>query len=167
MQNYEGKTSKIMELLHRDCRVSLEQMATMVELPTEDVAKIVDDLEKEGIVLGYGARINWDKANKDNRVTAYIELKVTPQRDRGFERVAERIYQYPEVTAVNLMSGGYDFGITVEGESIQEVARFVSQHLATMESVVSTATHFVLKRYKYDGMVCAAPQKDEREIMSL
>lgn len=167
MQNYEEKTSKIMELLHRDCRVSLEQMATMVELSTEDVAKIVDNLEKEGIVLGYGARINWDKANRDNRVTAYIELKVTPQRDRGFERVAERIYQYPEVTAVNLMSGGYDFGITVEGESIQEVARFVSQHLATMESVVSTATHFVLKRYKYDGMVCAAPRKDEREIMSL
>ncbi len=167
MKKYEEKISRILELLHRDCRVSLEQMATMVEMPTEDVAKVIEQLEKEGIVLGYGARINWDKANKDNRVTAYIELKVTPQRDRGFERVAERIYQYPEVTAVNLMSGGYDFGITVEGESIQEVARFVSQHLATMESVVSTATHFVLKRYKYDSVVCAAPQKDEREIMSL
>ncbi len=167
MQNYEEKVSGILELLHRDCRISLEQMATMMEMSVEDVAKVIDQLEKERVVLGYGARINWDKANKDNVVTAYIELKVTPQRNRGFERVAERIYQYPEVTAVNLMSGGYDFGITVEGENIQEVARFVSQHLATMESVVSTATHFVLKRYKYDGVICSAPSKDEREIMSL
>ena len=167
MRNYEEKVSGILELLHRDCRIPLEQIATMMEMSVEDVGKVIDQLEKERIVLGYGARINWDKANKDNVVTAYIELKVTPQRDRGFERVAERIYQYPEVIAVNLMSGGYDFGITVEGENIQEVARFVSQHLATMESVVSTATHFVLKRYKYDGVVCSAPPKDEREIMSL
>ncbi len=167
MQNYEEKVSGILELLHRDCRISLEQMATMVEMPMEDVAKVIEQLEKEKIVLGYGARINWDKANKDNVVTAYIELKVTPQRDSGFERFAERIYQYPEVTAVNLMSGGYDFGITVEGKNIQEVARFVSKHLATMESVVSTATHFVLKRYKYDAVICTASARDEREIMSL
>lgn len=167
MQNYEEKVSAIMELLHRDCRISLEQMATMLEMPQEDVAKIIDQLEKEKIVLGYGARINWDKANGDDVVTAYIELRVTPQRDRGFDRIAERIYQYPEVKAVNLMSGSYDFGITVEGKNIQEVSRFVSEHLAPMESVVGTATHFVLKRYKYDGVVCARPAKDEREIMSL
>lgn len=167
MQNYEEKVSAIMELLHRDCRTSLEQMSTMLEMPVEDVAKIIDQLEKEKIVLGYGARINWDKANGDDVVTAYIELRVAPQRDRGFDRIAERIYQYPEVKAVNLMSGSYDFGITVEGKNIQEVSRFVSEHLAPMESVMGTATHFVLKRYKYDGVICARPQKDEREIMSL
>ncbi len=167
MQNYEEKVSAITELLHQDCRISLEQMATMLEMPAEDVAKIIDQLEQEKIVLGYGARINWDKANGNDVVTAYIELRVTPQRDRGFDRIAERIYQYPEVKAVSLMSGSYDFGITVEGKNIQEVARFVSEHLAAMESVVGTATHFVLKRYKYDGVICAHPIKDEREIMSL
>ncbi len=163
----EKKVAMILELLHRDCRTPLEQMATMLNLPMEEVAKIIDELEEKKVILGYGARINWDKANGSDVVTAYIELRVTPQRDLGFDRIAERIYQYPEVKAVNLMSGSYDFGITVEGKNIQEVARFVSQHLAAMESVVGTATHFVLKRYKYDGVVCAPPSKDEREFISL
>ena len=85
----------------------------------------------------------------------------------GYDRIAERIYQYPEVKAINLMSGSYDFGITVEGKNIREVSQFVSEHLATMESVIGTATHFVLKRYKYDGVICARPSKDEREVISL
>ena len=163
----EKKISMVLELLHRDCRTPLEQMATMLGLSVEEVGSIIDGLEEKKVILGYGARINWDAANGSDVVTAYIELRVTPQRDLGFDRIAERIYQYPEVKAVNLMSGSYDFGITVEGKNIQEVARFVSQHLAAMESVVGTATHFVLKRYKYDGVVCAPPAKDEREFMSL
>lgn len=167
MQNREDKAALILELLHRDCRVSLEQISTMVNLPMDEVAQIIDQLEKENVILGYGARVNWDEANGADVVTAYIELRVTPQRDLGYDRIAERIYQYPEVKAINLMSGSYDFGITVEGRNIREVSQFVSEHLAPMESVIGTATHFVLKRYKYDGVVCARPSKDVREVISL
>lgn len=165
--NYEIKAEKVLTLLHDDCRRSLEEMATMLSMPTTELAEIIDKLEKDGVVLGYGARINWDKAYASDRVTAYIELKVTPQRDRGFDRIAERIYQFDEVKAINLMSGSYDFGITVEGKNIKEISLFVSEHLAPMESVISTATHFVLKRYKYDGVICFKPSKDEREVISL
>ena len=92
----------------------------MLSLPAEEVAGIIDELEKKRVILGYGARINWDEANGTDIVTAYIELKVTPQRDLGYDRIAERIYQYPEVKAINLMSGSYDFGITVEGRNINK-----------------------------------------------
>ncbi len=167
MQSYQEKENRVLDLLHQDCRNSMEQMATMLDMTTQELAEIIDNLEKTNVILGYGARINWDKANGTDVVTAYIELRVTPQRDRGFDRIAERIYQYPEVKAINLMSGSYDFGITVEGRNIQEVSRFVSERLAPMESVVGTATHFVLKRYKYDGVICMPPSKDEREVISL
>ena len=165
--SYDKKIEKILDLLHNDCRKSLEEMATMLDISTTEVADIIDKLEKDGVILGYGARINWDKAYGQNAVTAYIELRVTPQRNKGFDRIAERIYQFPEVKAINLMSGSYDFGITVEGKNIKEVSLFVSEHLAPMESIVGTATHFVLKRYKYDGVICCKPRKDEREVISL
>ena len=167
MSNYDDKAAVILEMLHRDCRKSLEEMATMLDMQMDEIAGIIDRLEKDGVIIGYGARINWDKANGANVVTAYIEIKVTPQRDQGYDRIAERIYQYPEVKAVNLMSGAYDFGITVEGKNIRDVALFVSEHLAPMESIVGTATHFVLKRYKYDGVVCSKPEKDRREVISI
>ncbi|MBR5151974.1 MAG: Lrp/AsnC family transcriptional regulator [Clostridia bacterium] len=166
--NYnDEKAALVLELLHQDCRKSLEQIATMLNLSVNEVAEMIDDMEKRNVILGYGARINWDEANGADAVTAYIELRVTPQRDLGYDRIAERIYQYPEVKAISLMSGSYDFGITVEGKNIREVSQFVSEHLATMESVIGTATHFVLKRYKYDGVICASPSKDEREVISL
>ena len=161
------KIEKLVEVLHKNCKLSLEQVAAITEMTTAEVASAIDGLEKNGTILGYGAVINWEKLSARNKVTAYIELKVTPQRDLGYDRIAERIYQYPEVKAVNLMSGSYDFGITVEGRDIREVAQFVSQHLAAMESVISTATHFVLKRYKYDGIICSNPEKDEREVITL
>ena len=164
---YEKNAEKVLSMLHKDCRVSLEDMATMLNMSSVEVAEIIDELEKDGVILGYGARVNWDKAYGASAVAAYIELKVTPQRNCGFDRIAERIYQYPEVKAVNLMSGGYDFGITVEGKNIREISLFVSEHLAPMESVISTSTHFVLKRYKYDGVICCNPEKDEREVISL
>ena len=167
MDYRDDKAGMILELLHRDCKIALEQIATMLNMPVTEVAGIIDELEKKNVILGYGARVNWDEANGADAVTAYIELKVTPQRDLGYDRIAERIYQYPEVKAINLMSGSYDFGITVEGKNIREVAQFVSEHLAAMESVIGTATHFVLKRYKYDGVICARPGKDEREVISL
>lgn len=166
MSNYSIK-DKILGILHNDCRLALEQIATMVSSTPEAVAAIIDELEEDGTILGYGAKVNWDKASGPNSVTAYIELRVTPQRDQGFDRIAERIYQYPEVKSVNLMSGSYDFGITVEGANIREISLFISQHLATMESVVGTATHFVLKRYKFDGVICSNTEVDDREVISL
>ncbi len=161
------KIKQVIDLLHRDCRTSLEEMATMLAIPMTEVAEIIDKLEADGTILGYGARINWNNIYDDDVVAAYIELRVTPQRNSGFDRIAERIYQFPEVKSITLVSGSYDFGITVEGKNIKEVSLFVSEHLAPMESVVGTATHFVLKRYKQDGIIFHKPTKDEREVISL
>jgi len=166
MSNYSN-SDKVLDILHKNCKLSLEEIATMTGITAGEVAAIIDELEKDGTILGYGAKVNWDKASGPEAVTAYIELRVTPQRNQGFDRIAERIYQYPEVKAVNLMSGAYDFGITVEGANIKEISLFVSEHLAPMESVVGTATHFVLKRYKFDGVICAKPAPDDREVISL
>ena len=157
----------IINTLRANCKLSLEEIAAMHGVSVAAAAEIIDSLEKDGTILGYGAIINWDKVNSTNRVTAYIELKVTPQRNQGFDRIAERIYQYPEVTALNLMSGSYDFGVTVEGDNLKDISLFVSQHLATMDAVISTATHFVLKRYKNDGNILTAQKEDDREVMSL
>lgn len=157
----------IVNSLHKNCRLSLEELATMHGISVAAATEIIDNLEKDGTILGYGAIVNWDKINSSDRVTAYIELKITPQRNQGFDRIAERIYQYPEVTALNLMSGSYDFGVTVEGDSLKDISLFVSQHLAPMEAVISTATHFVLKRYKNDGNILTAPKDDDREVISL
>lgn len=159
--------SKILDILHKDCRISNEEIAKMIGSTTEEVAALIAELESEGVILGYGAKVNWDKAYGPDSVTAYIELRVTPMESLGFDRIAERIYQYPEVKSINLMSGSYDFGITIEGSNIREISSFISEHLATMNSVVGTATHFVLKRYKFDGVVCDLPENDDREVISL
>lgn len=158
---------KLVEILHKNCKLSLEQVAAMTDMKLEEAAEAIDLLEKNGTILGYGAIVNWDKVSERDTVTAYIELRVTPQRHNGFNRLAERIYQYPEVKSLNLMSGSYDFGVTVEGKSIKEISLFVSEHLAPMESVVGTATHFVLKRYKNDGVIFTQETKDEREVILL
>ncbi len=163
----QKKHEEIVKTLHENCKLSLEQLAAMYEMTADEVAEVIDNMEKNGTIMGYGAIVNWDKFNAPGRVTAYIELKVAPQRNRGFDRIAERIYQYPEVTSLSLMSGGYDFGVTVEGDNIKDISLFVSEHLAPMESVISTATHFVLKRYKDDGNIFAKPQDDDREVISL
>lgn len=157
----------IAKTLHRNCRLSLEEVASMHGISVASAAEIIDELEKNGTILGYGAVVNWDKLASDARVTAYIELKVTPQRNQGFDRIAERIYQYPEVKALNLMSGSYDFGVTVEGSSLKSISLFVSQHLAPMEAVISTATHFVLKCYKADGTILTTPPSDDRGVITL
>lgn len=157
---------EIVTSLHDNCKLSLEQLAAMYEISVAEAAEIIDNMERNGTIIGYGAIVNWDKVNQ-GRVTAYIELKVTPQRNQGFDRIAERIYQYPQVTSLNLMSGSYDFGVTVEGDNLKNISLFVSEHLAPMEAVVSTATHFVLKRYKADGNILTSPASDDREVISL
>ena len=161
------KMEKIVEVLHKNCKLSLEQVAAISGTSTEDVAAAIDALEKNGTILGYGAIINWNKLPSHDKVTAYIELKVTPQRNNGFNRIAQQIYQFPEVKSLNLMSGSYDFGVTVEGDSIKDIALFVSEHLSAMESVIGTATHFVLRRFKDDGIIFPLESEDDREVISL
>ena len=159
---------KLVEILHKNCKLSLEQVAAIAEMTTTEVAEAIDSLEKSGVIMGYGAVVNRDKLpSAKDKVTAYIELKVTPQRSNGFNRLAEQIYQYPEVKSMNLMSGSYDFGVTVEGDNIKDISLFVSEHLAPMECVLSTATHFVLKCYKEDGVIFTNEKEDDREVITL
>ncbi len=161
------KIEKIVELLHKNCKLSLEQVAAITEMTPTDAASAIDELEKNGTILGYGAVVNWEKLSARNKVTAYIELKVTPQRNNGFNRIAQQICQFDQVKSLNLMSGGYDFGVTVEGDNLRDISLFVSEHLAPMESVLSTATHFVLRCFKEDGVIFPAENEDDREVISL
>ncbi|MBR5613914.1 MAG: Lrp/AsnC family transcriptional regulator [Clostridia bacterium] len=159
---------KLVEILHKNCKLSLEQVAAIAEMSLEEAGAAIDALEKSGVIMGYGAVVNWDKLpSAKDKVTAYIELKVTPQRSNGFNRLAEQIYQYPEVKSMNLMSGSYDFGITVEGDNIKDISLFVSEHLAPMDCVLSTATHFVLKCFKEDGVIFTNTAEDDREVITL
>ncbi len=153
--------TEILKLLEADARLTPEQLAIMLNCNTDDVKKIIDEYEKNGTILGYNTVVDWEKTEKES-VTAMIEVKLTPQRDRGFDRVAEKIYNYPEVKSVYLMSGAYDLSVLIEGKTMKEVALFVSQKLATIEAVISTATHFVLHKYKDKGILYDTTEIDER-----
>ena len=152
---------KLLEILEEDGRLSPKQIAMMLSKEEGDIKKIIDEYEKSGVILGYKAIVDWDKTDREY-ATALIELKVTPQYNRGFDAIAERIYNYPEVQSVYLMSGSYDLSVMIEGKTMKEVASFVSQKLSTIDSVISTATHFVLHKYKDKGMVYDVPEIDER-----
>ncbi len=156
---------KILNMLEKNSRIDLKDMAVMLGVSEAEVANEMADMEKEHIICGYHTIINWDKTD-DEKVTALIEVKVTPQRGLGFDSIAERIYQYSEITSVYLMSGGFDFTVIIEGKSMKEVAQFVSNKLATLDSVLSTSTHFVLKKYKDYGKVIDVPVKDERMLVT-
>ena len=148
---------KILEMLYNNSRISHEDMAVMLGFSVEDVEAEITKMEKEGIICGYSTLVNWDKTECE-KVSAIIEVKVAPQRGLGFDKVAERIYRFDEVESVSLMSGGFDISVTIEGRSMKEVAIFVHEKLAPLESVLSTSTHFVLKKYKEHGV----PLIDER-----
>lgn len=156
---------KILNMLEKNGRIDLADMATMLGLPEADVANEIANMEKEHIICGYNTVINWDKTSEE-KVTALIEVKVTPQRGIGFDSIAERIYQYNEVTSVYLMSGGFDFTVIIEGKSMKSVAQFVAAKLSPLESVLSTSTHFVLKKYKDFGTVIEDEVKDERMLVT-
>ncbi len=159
----EKLDTKVLEMLENDARLIPEQIAVMLDKEKGDIKKLVEGYEKDGTIVGYKALIDWDKAGKET-ATAFIELKVTPQKDRGFEKVAERIYNYPEVQDMYLMSGSYDFLLLIEGKTMKEVALFVAEKLAPIDGVLSTTTHFVLRKYKDKGTVFGHRQeKDERE----
>ncbi|NLG88564.1 MAG: Lrp/AsnC family transcriptional regulator [Clostridiaceae bacterium] len=158
--------NELLEILAKNCRLTNSQIAVMLGVEEKEVAEMIKELEENNIILGYPALIDWEKTDNDT-VTAYIEVRVTPQRGRGFDKVAERIYQYPQVTHLSLMSGDYDLFVTVEGKSMKEVALFVAEKLAPIESVLSTSTHFVLKKYKEKGVIFEQKYKDNREAVVL
>lgn len=153
--------TEILKLLEKDARLTADQIAIMLGCEKSQVVEAIDELEKNGTILGYNTIIDWEKTEHES-VTAMIEVKLTPQRDRGFDRVAEKIYNYPEVKSVYLMSGAYDLSVLIEGKTMKEVALFVSQKLATIEAVISTATHFVLHKYKDKGVLYDSNEIDER-----
>ena len=146
--------------------VSRAKIAQMLGMGEKEVADKIEKMEKENVIVGYKTIVNWDKTDKDV-VVALIELRITPQRGEGFDKVAERIYKYPQVKSLYLMSGAYDLAVTIEGKSMKEVALFVAQKLAPMDSIISTATHFVLKKYKEEGIVFEDDEKDTRQVITL
>lgn len=155
---------EILNILQKNSRYTNEEIAIMVGKTEEEVEKIIREYEKEGVIAGYTALINWKDTERKN-VTALIEIKVAPQRGEGFDKVAERIYKFPEVSACYLMSGGFDITLIVEGKSMEEVAYFVSQKLSVQEYILSTNTHFILKRYKDNGKVFDKEVVDKREAI--
>ena len=153
----------ILEMLSKNCLYSTRDMAAMLEMTEEEIEEKIASYKEEGVLLGCHAIIDHDKI-EENHITAFIELKVNPQPDRGFDRIAENIYRYPEVMSLYLMSSsGYDLLVTVEGNTMKEIAYFVARKLAPIEGVVSTSTHFVLKKYKSRGIIHRSIPVDERE----
>ena len=152
---------KILKLLEDDATLTAKQLAVMLDKEVGDIKKTICEYEKNGVILGYKTIIDWDKTDKEY-VTALIEVKLTPQKDLGFDRVAEKIYGYPEVQSLYLMSGAYDLAVFIEGKTMKEVAYFVAQKLAPIDSVISTATHFVLRKYKDKGVIYGAIEEDLR-----
>ena len=155
---------EILEILNEDSRTTPSQMALMLGTGEEEIKKCIAELENEKIIVKYHATINWDKT-EDVNIQALIEVRVTPQRDRGFDEIARRIYRFEEVRSVYLMSGAYDLMVLVDGKSMRDVAYFVAERLSTIEGVLSTATHFVLKKYKDDG-VLLEDETDDRLVIT-
>ena len=153
--------NEILKALEENATLTTEQLSTMLGKEEGDIRDMIRQYEEDGVILGYRTVIDWDKTDREY-VTALIEVKITPQLDRGFDRIAEKIYNYPEVKSLYLMSGGYDLCVTIEGRTMKEVAYFVGRKLAPMEDVMSTATHFVLRKYKDKGVIYGAPEVDER-----
>ena len=151
---------RILQIIEKNCKVGIDEIAIRLGENEIDVANEIKAMEEEGVICGYHTLIDWEKTNIE-KVSALIEVTVTPQRGQGFDSIAERIYNYPEVNAVYLISGGYDLLVMLDGKSLKQVASFVSDKLSTLDSVLSTATHFVLKRYKDHGTIIE--QNDDRE----
>ena len=156
---------ELLTIIEKNSRIGLNELAVLLGHSEEDVLKELEALEKENIICGYHTLINWEKTSIE-KVTALIEVRVTPQRGQGFDSIAERIYNYPEVRAVYLISGGFDLLVILEEKSLREISNFVSDKLSTLDSVLSTATHFILKKYKDHGTVLSEQHKDERELFT-
>ena len=165
MDMHQEMRHEILRYLEKNSRVNLQELAVLLGVDETLVANEIADMEKEKIICGYHTLIDWDKTGEE-KVTALIEVRVTPQRSQGFDRIAERIYNYPEVFAVYLISGGYDLLVTLDGKSLKEVSRFVSEKLSPIDSVISTATYFILKKYKDHGTIMVPKKESERMLMT-
>ena len=157
---------QILKYIEKHSKVELKELAVLLGTDEVTVANEIAAMEKEKIICGYHTLIDWDKAGVE-LVTALIEVRVTPQRNQGFDRIAERIYNYPEVNAVYLISGGYDLLVTLEGKTLKEVSQFVSEKLSPIDAVISTATHFILKKYKDHGTILVKKSESERMPVTL
>ncbi len=158
--------SEILRILETDAKTTIKQIAAMTGVSTAEVTKLVKQAQKDRVILKYKAVVNWDKV-EDERVWALIDVKVTPQKDVGFDAIAERVYRFPQARSVYLASGEYDLAVLVVGKTEHEVADFVSQKLATIEGVQGTATHFILKRYKEDGEILEEVEEIKRQQVVL
>jgi DNA-binding Lrp family transcriptional regulator len=155
----------ILDLLKEDARHSAELLATMLGVDRAAIEKAIAELEADKVIVKYATVVNWGKVD-DDKVTALIEVQITPERGRGFDAIAERIYLYPEVKSVYLMSGAYDLLVEIEGTTLKEVASFVSSKLSSIDRVLSTKTHFILKKYKQDGVIFEDHEDDQRLLIS-
>ena len=156
---------KILTIIEKNSRIDMRELAVLLGTGEIEVLNAMQEMQEEGIICGYHTMIDWDKTDIE-KVTALIEVRVTPQRGKGFDDIAERIYKYPEVNSVYLISGGYDLLVTLEGKSLKEVSSFVSSKLSTLDTVISTATHFILKKYKDHGTIMTRKQEDQRELIT-
>ena len=151
---------KILKLIESNALLTTEELAVICDRTEEEIRETIANYEKNGTIVGYKALIDWDKTDREY-VSATIELKVSPQRDRGFDHIAEKICLYPEVQSVQLMSGSYDLQVLIEGKTLREVSNFVFNKLAPMDGVISTATHFVLRKYKDKGVIYISDEEDK------
>ena len=156
---------KILTFIEKNSRIDLAELAVILGVEEVDVANELEAMEQERIICGYPTLIDWDKAGIE-KVSALIEVRATPQREMGFDKVAERIARYPEVNAVYLISGGFDFLVSLEGKTLREVSQFVSEKLSTIDTVLSTKTNFILKKYKDHGTIINKTVQDEREVIT-
>lgn len=153
---------KLLSVIEKNSRIDIKELAVIMGAEEIDIVNELEAMEREGIICGYHTLIDWEKTSIE-KVSALIEGRVTPQRGQGFDKIAERIYKYPEVNSVYLISGGYDLLVSLEGKSLKEISAFVSDKLSTLETVLSTATHFILKKYKDHGTILAKKHEDTRE----
>lgn len=161
------KERELLLLIEKEGRMAEDKLAKMLDTTKESVREMLDGLKKRKVILGYSAIIDWSKVDITESVTAMIDVKVTPKRGVGFDEVAERIYRFKEVKALYLMSGTYDLSVVIEGRTMSETAKFVSEKLSTLDSVISTTTHFQLKKYKHDGVVFEDDDdEDHRMVVS-
>lgn len=160
------KEVEILEILEKNSALSKVDISKMMALSVDEITETIQKLEQENIIVQYTSVIDWSRVDGHEGVTAMIDVKVTPKRGVGFDEVAQRIYRFKEVQSVYLMSGAYDLSVIIEGRSMNEVARFVSEKLSTLESVISTTTHFILKKYKHDGTIFHRDDEDKRIVVT-
>ena len=165
MDKRELIRKEILYYIEKNSRANLGELAVLLGTDEVTVANEIAEMEKDKVICGYHTLIDWDKAGVE-LVTALIEVRMTPQRSQGFDKIAERIYNYPEVNAVYLISGGYDLLVSLEGKTLKEVSQFVSEKLSTLDSVISTATHFILKKYKDHGTILSSKSESERMLVT-